>query len=302
MKISVIGLGGISQKYYLPILATRPEIELQLSARHMERLQSLQAAYKIESAAISVSEVIQWKPDAVFVLTPSSTHYEIVKALLEQDIDVFVEKPATLHSTETHALAALAEKRERVLMVGFNRRYTPINQRAREYWGNRKVEQASFIKFRTKPIHDSVRNHLYDDTIHLVDTLRYFCGEGKVTHTQLRIGEQFLGAAVQVSLESGGLAQIATSMRAGQWREEYTLAGDGLTMDIKAFKELTISQGDEQRSWMESYDSGSDTATGRGFVAEIDHFMDCVTYRKIPRTDAWDSIKTQQMVEAIAGE
>ncbi len=73
-------------------------------------------------------------------------------------------------------------------------------------------------------------------------------------------------------------------------------------MEVDAFRQLQISQGDEQRIWREDYDSGKDTTTGRGFRSEIQHFLDCVATREQPLTNAWDSIKTQEMVEAISGE
>jgi virulence factor len=154
---------------------------------------------------------------------------------------------------------------------------------------------------RVRPFHDDVRSHLYDDTIHLIDALRYFCGDGSVIHTELRVDQDFIGGTCLIGLENGGIAQIITSMRAGQWREQYLLAGDGLTLEVDAFQQLKISQGDEQRTWREDYDSGKDTTTGRGFRGEIQHFFDCVASREQPHTDAWDSVKTQQLVEAMAG-
>ncbi len=227
MKIAILGLGGICQKYYLPLLSTRPDIKIQIYARTKDTVERTQSVWKIQHTARDVDEILSWKPDAAFVLTPSVTHFDLVKTLLNSSIDVFVEKPATLYASQTQELAELAETRQRILMVGFNRRFAPLHQRAKEYWGNRKVEQAIFTKLRVKPFHDTVRGHLYDDTIHLVDTLRYYCGEGKVIHTELRAEKEFTGATAIVSLDGGGIAQVITSMRAGQWREQYLLAGDG---------------------------------------------------------------------------
>ncbi len=302
MKISILGLGGISQKYYLPFLSARPDIELQIYARTEDTVEQTQSIWKVSNTARNMDDILSWKPDAAFVLAPSITHYDLVSTLLKSDIDVFVEKPATLYASQTRELAEIADAGQRILMVGFNRRYAPLHQRAKEYWGNRKVEQAIFTKLRVKPFHDDVRGHLYDDTIHLVDTLRYYCGEGKVIHTEIRADKQFTGATALISLDGGGIAQVITSMRAGRWREQYLLAGDGLTMEVDAFRQLKISQGDEQRIWSEDYDSGKDTTTGRGFRAEIQHFLDCVATHEQPFTTGWDSIKTQEMVEAIAGK
>ncbi len=192
MKISIIGLGGIAQKYYLPVLSSNVGAELQVFARTSEIVKSVQAEWKISNMATSLEDVVKWKPDAAFVLTNSVAHYEIVKQLILNGIDVFVEKPATLHADQTMELSELVRSNDRICMVGFNRRFAPLHRRAKEYWGNRKIELAEFTKLRTKPFHDDIRNHLYDDTIHLLDTMRYFCGEAKLTHRELRIDHQLI--------------------------------------------------------------------------------------------------------------
>ena len=302
MNISIIGLGGIAEVYYLPILNLHENVNLQVYARTRTSVQKAAAKWKINSSAYSLSDVIRSKPDAAFVLTNSDSHYEIVKELLRNSIDVYVEKPATLHLEQSMELSDLAAANACICMVGFNRRFAPIHQRGKEYWGSRNIELAEFTKLRTKPFHDFARNHLYDDTIHLLDTMRYYCGEVELAHRELRVDGQLITAMGVFKLASGGIAIVKNSMRCGQWSENYILTGDGLTMGIDPFAKLTIYQGDEQRSWRENYQAGSNPLVGRGFAGEIDHFFECVTKRQQPVTNLSDSIKTQQLVEALAGE
>ena len=299
MKVSIIGLGGISNKAYLPILTADSSLDLQLFSRSNSSIQNAQTTWKIEKTAADLSEVIQWKPEAAFVLTNSATHFEIAKKLLENNIDVFVEKPATLHVEQTMELAELSRRSNKICMVGFNRRYTPIHQRGKEYWGSRKIELAEFTKLRTKPFHDDIRSHIYDDTIHLLDTMRFFCGEVSLVHKEIRKDEHLVTCTAMFALEQGGIAIIKNCMRSGEWRENYILSGDGLTMEMEAFSRLSIFQGDEQRSWKENYPAGSEILVGRGFSGEINHFLNCVRTRENPVTDLADSVKTQKLVEAI---
>jgi virulence factor len=299
MKISVIGLGGIAKKAYLPILAADDSLELQLFSRSLPSIQNAQAIWKIEKSTEDLSGVIKWKPDAAFVLTNSAGHYEIAKKLLVNGIDVFVEKPATLHVDQTIELAELAKSNNKICMVGFNRRYTPIHQRGKEYWGSRKIELAEFTKLRAKPFHDDIRSHIYDDTIHLLDTMRYFCGEVNLANKEIRIDEHLVTCTGMFTLEKGGVAVVKTCMRSGEWRENYILSGDGFTMEIDSFLKLTIFQGDEKRSWMENYPGGSEILAGRGFLGEINHFLNCIRTRQNPQTDLTDSVKTQILVESL---
>jgi myo-inositol 2-dehydrogenase/D-chiro-inositol 1-dehydrogenase len=63
--------------------------------------------------------------DGVIVVTPTDTHGAVVTAALQHDLDVFCEKPLTLDPTQSVALRALALERERILQVGFWRRFHP---------------------------------------------------------------------------------------------------------------------------------------------------------------------------------
>lgn len=68
---------------------------------------------------------LDWKevvhdPDvrAIVIATPASTHYELVKAGLEADKHVFVEKPLAMSIREANELVLLARAKARTLMVG----------------------------------------------------------------------------------------------------------------------------------------------------------------------------------------
>ena len=63
--------------------------------------------------------------DAVAVATPTTTHFEIASALLENDVDVLLEKPFTTTMDEAVRLVDLAEGRSRVLQVGHQERFNP---------------------------------------------------------------------------------------------------------------------------------------------------------------------------------
>jgi UDP-2-acetamido-3-amino-2,3-dideoxy-glucuronate N-acetyltransferase len=62
---------------------------------------------------------------AIALATPAVTHYEMAKAALEAGKDVFVEKPLAIEVRHGRDLVALAEARQRILMVGHILRYHP---------------------------------------------------------------------------------------------------------------------------------------------------------------------------------
>ena len=67
--------------------------------------------------------------DAVAVVTPSHTHYKIVKKAIESGKHVYVEKPISTVSQEAKDLTELATKNNMVLMVGHLLMYHPVVNR-----------------------------------------------------------------------------------------------------------------------------------------------------------------------------
>ena len=264
-------------------------------------MQQAQAAYRIPRVAADLDDLVRAGPRAAFVLAPDATHYEIVRRLIEAGIDVFVEKPATQHAAETQELAELADRRGRVLMVGFNRRYAPLHRRARDLLAGKPPDFAWLQKDRSTPSSPTLFDLYTNDTIHQIDLLRFFCGEGHALSTRVVMAEGVVAASqATIALESGGIATIATSFRAGAWRETYELSGGRQTIAVDAFMRVRQVVGSEERTWQETYASSwRTTLEARGFTQQIEHFLECVESRAVPETSAWESVKTQQLLEEM---
>ncbi len=70
--------------------------------------------------------------DGVVVATPAETHYDVARQALLVGKHVFVEKPLVLEERHGEELIALADKRERVLMVGHLLQYHPVFVKLKE--------------------------------------------------------------------------------------------------------------------------------------------------------------------------
>jgi virulence factor len=307
MSVAVIGLGSIAKKAYLPVLSAWEGIELLLCSRNSASVAKIQAQYRIERGSNSLEQLIDWRPEVALVLTPSNTHRAIAEQLLLAGINVYVEKPLTLSLDESRNLAELADQSGKVLMVGFNRRYAPLHRQARQLWGDRPIQMAVLQKNRSSAYHPDLYKNYIDDTIHIIDTLRFFCGDGKAVHTSYQVEhEKLVGAASTVAYRQGGYGMVLTSLRAGHWYENYALHGESTSMYIDAFSRLVLVAENEQKVWKESYASAwMTTLKARGFVDEIAHFFDCVQSRAMPQTSGWEAYKTQLLLEdmvAVAKE
>jgi len=70
--------------------------------------------------------------DAVAVITPVWTHFELAKAALENGKHVFVEKPFTSNVAQAEQLIELAERKNRIIMVDHTFLFTGAVRKIRE--------------------------------------------------------------------------------------------------------------------------------------------------------------------------
>ena len=301
MKVAVIGLGGIAERVYLPMLASWEGVELILSSRREESVWRYQRLYQAAKGSSDLEEVIGMRPQAAIVLTPMETHAGILRSLLEAGIDTYVEKPATLKAEETRSLAALADRAGRIFMTGFNRRFAPLHVRARQLLEDRPPSLAVFTKHRTQPTSPELFHQLIDDTIHQIDLVRFFCGEGEPLACDGYTREgRMAGLSMTIRLASGGLALIESSLEAGAWKESNQLHGAGQSLYLEAFEQLQRATSQGVQTWKEGYASSYEsTQEGRGFSGAVAHFFQCVESRAQPQTNGWEAAKTQALVEEI---
>ncbi|WP_339060436.1 Gfo/Idh/MocA family oxidoreductase [Tepidibacillus marianensis] len=170
MKVGVIGLGKIAEKAYLPVISAIPGIELLFASRNRDKLRFLADKYRVNQRVSNVDELIEKGIDIAFVHTSTESHGTIIKKLLENHIAVYVDKPISYSIEETREIVQLAQKNNTKMMVGFNRRYAPMYHRLR---GEHESKILIMQKNRIESI-KSIREVIYDDFIHIVDTLRFF--------------------------------------------------------------------------------------------------------------------------------
>jgi virulence factor len=306
-RIGIVGLGRMAQRAYLPVLANLENVDLAvIMSRHPEAVEQLRARYHVPRGVTDLSDFLQQDIQAAVVLTPSPTHFEIVKALLQAGVDVLVEKPATLSSQETALLGELADQGGRILMIAFNRRYAPLYQQAKDLFAGHRVSLCVAEKHRESAVNSSLFHHYYEEAIHMVDLLRWYGGDAQAVSTRsLMKDDKLTNATSVVTFEGNGIGVLAASLEGGGWMERITLHGEGLSVQVDAFRELRVLRGKEdQVSGREMAADWLSSQHIRGFEQLSTHFLDCVQQRLTPRTSALEALRTQLLLEQMvaAGE
>ncbi|PWI07666.1 oxidoreductase [Streptomyces sp. NWU339] len=170
MKVGCIGLGDIAQKAYLPVLATRPGVELHLQTRTPATLTRVADGLHLPRGQrhADLDALLAQDLDAAFVHAPTQVHPEIVTRLLEAGVPTYVDKPLAYELADSARLVSLAEKRNTSLAVGFNRRFAPGYAQCADHPRELILLQKNRIGLPEEP-----RTMILDDFIHVVDTLRF---------------------------------------------------------------------------------------------------------------------------------
>jgi predicted dehydrogenase/threonine dehydrogenase-like Zn-dependent dehydrogenase len=138
IAIGFVGAGNYASSMLLPHLAKLPAANLA----HVATTKSLSAVnaqkkFGFSTASTDTDSVFTDESrDAIYIVTRHATHAKLVCRALETGKAVFVEKPLALTREETDAIAeTVARTGNDRLMVGFNRRFSPLLTAMRKDFG-----------------------------------------------------------------------------------------------------------------------------------------------------------------------
>lgn len=291
MRILVTGLGDIAHKAYLPVLSMLPDVELHLATRNRQVLDQAARSFRVAGAHSSVEDALRTgRFDAAFVHAATDAHPAMVQTFLEQRIPTFVDKPLADTLADAERLVALAERQRSLLMVGFNRRFAPSHVAL-------KAVQADLIvmeKHRHRQP-DAPRRVIFDDFIHVVDTLLFLAPGPVLRQTIETRVEQDLLVSITLMLAGDGFTAIGTMHRnSGLNEERLDVIGNGLRRSVRNMGEEIRMDGHERRQRR-----GDWTTVGqqRGFEAMCRDFLAGVTQGR--STDADAILATHRLCDAI---
>ena len=289
LRAAVVGAGQIARKVYLPVLSAREDVELAVLVEPDEgRRREMNRAYRFGKAVSSVEQISEGQVDCAFLLTPEPVRLAPAEALLQRGLDVLVEKPMAMSLGDAEKMVAAAEKNGRILMVGFNRRFMPVFRKAKEFLAGRQVELCRVFKQGA---------NLIAHTIHVLDVLRFFCGDPvEIQAAGDFEGEKEVLAAALIRFDSGALGIFHTSARVGTRLEVFEAHGAGFSVFVEAPDRTVMhADGKEEAFRPASQTWYTQSEQHYGFTDEVAHFLEAVRSRGTPECAAADAIKSHRL-------
>lgn len=297
LKIGVIGLGDIAQKAYLPVFAEKGDIEFHLFTRDLSKLERLAKNYRFHSVHSGLEELIASGIKGAFVHSATETHYDIVKKLLLAGIHVYVDKPIAYQFEQAKELTDLAEEKGLILMTGFNRRYAPVYKQVAEL----KEPNMVIMQKNRRALPGEIRNFVFDDFIHVVDTLRFlFPYEIQNVNVTAKKNGTYLYHVVIQLVAAEGVAIGIMNRDSGVVEEKVEVFHSNEKRTALNVSELLV-----QENRNETRKGGNDwepTLHKRGFEQIIFDFLQAVKNNSSTLIPARDSLETHEICEKIVKE
>ena len=235
VRVAVLGYGHLG-KWHCQKVQAHPEQAEFIAI--VEKFPAGQEAAKANHPGVKVvadiKDVIN-EIDAAFVITPTSTHFELVKYLLENNKHVFCEKPLCSNDEEAKAIQKLAEDKNVVLQVGHSERFHEAWEKLHEKFQNLKapftvrINRAAPFKGRATDV-DVVQDlaiHDLDLVLHLFKSkpLSVEAHGFKIRTTK------WDHANISLELEGGSKAYITVGRNhVREMRDLEVISSDGMIM------------------------------------------------------------------------
>jgi len=191
LRVGVIGTGSLAE-YHLNSYKNNPAVEITaLCDINKERARKKADIFGAKEIYDDYEEMFKSKNiDAVSVITWNNTHAPITIAALEAGKHVLCEKPPALNAEEASRMKQAAEKKGKLLMYGFVRRFAQNTQVLKSFMDSGELGEIYYIKtgylrrcgnpggwFANKEI--SGGGPLIDLGVHIIDLAMYLMGKPK---------------------------------------------------------------------------------------------------------------------------
>ena len=253
MKIVQIGTGGWGKNHtrvlsQLGVLVAVCDTDSQKSKEYGEK-------YSVNHYT-SLDDIISSEEfDGAFVVTPTSTHTEIAKKLLEAKKHVFVEKPMTYKSEDGDTLTKLAEKNKVILTCGYIERFNPAVDVVKNIVKEKKFGDLVMLEFHREnrmPRHIKDVGIIYDTSVHDIDTANWlfddmphvvFARAGKIKHEH----EDF--ASIMLGYKNDKVAIISSNwITPKRVRKFSAVCTDAIISSDFITQEIIVEKGEESET------------------------------------------------------
>ncbi|MBC8484507.1 MAG: bi-domain-containing oxidoreductase [Bacteroidetes bacterium] len=279
VNIGFIGAGSFAQAITLPnLVKTKCSFDTLLEPNGVNATVVIQK-YGFRRLTTKSEDLFGNKEiNTIFITTPHSMHAEYVIKGLKSNKHIFVEKPLSINEDELNSIKEVYKGTENVLMVGYNRRFSPHAKEIRKVV--EKIDTPVVMNYIVNAGQIPVDHWIQDieigggriigEVCHFVDFLQYISGSNPVAVYATSITTKNKNLSnndslhITIDFADGSIGNITYHALGdtSQPKEYFELAGGGYTVKMHDFRMTQIAgfgklrkfkTGAQQKGFKEEY-------------------------------------------------
>jgi len=272
--LGVIGAGGYVPAMLLPHFKTEGVEFRSITTASGISAHDVGKRFGFAYAVSSAEEVLDDADvNLVVVGTRHDLHAELARKALERDKHVFVEKPLALDDEQLESVLEVAAGSNGKLMVGFNRRFSPLAQRAKDFFADRETPLSILYRVNAGRIpkehwtQDAQEGggRIVGEVCHFVDLMQFLTGAPPVSvfaeSVSAKSSKIVDADSVFITVRfadgsNGSIAYLSEGDR-GLAKERVEIFGVGRVFVLDDFRRATLyKDGREEQVTLKAQDKG----------------------------------------------
>jgi polar amino acid transport system substrate-binding protein len=286
--LGLIGAGGYAQKILLPNFKAAGAEFCSIASASGVSARDVGTKYGFRRFLSDARSVIDDdEANLIVIATRHGSHAELATLALERGKHVFVEKPLALNDAELDAVLEAASGSEGQLLVGFNRRFSPLAARAKEFFANRQAPLSIVYRVNAGRIPsehwtqdpNEGGGRIIGEVCHFIDLMQFLTGatpksvfaESVAGGLGNIVREDSVFITLQFKDGSNGVIAYLAEGDSSLAKEHIEIFGEGKTFVIDDFRSAKLyAEGREKRETLRQQDKGQaeETRTACAVVAE----------------------------------
>jgi polar amino acid transport system substrate-binding protein len=274
VRVGMIGAGVYAQAMLLPFYKAEGVDFRAITTASGVTARDIAEKYGFNYCAASADDVVcDPEVNLVVVATRHDLHAELARRALLQGKHVFVEKPLALNEEELEGVLEAAQNSAGRLMVGFNRRFSPLARAARDFFTGRQAPLSISYRVNAGRI---PRSHWLQDpregggriigeVCHFVDMMHFLTGalvtrvyaESIVSRNQEMVDEDNIFITLRFSDGSNGAIAYLSEGDKAMPKERVEIFSEGKSFLLDDYRSATgFSNGREEQTRLRQQDKG----------------------------------------------
>jgi predicted dehydrogenase/threonine dehydrogenase-like Zn-dependent dehydrogenase len=261
ISVGFIGAGSYAQRALLPSIQKESDVRrIGIMTKSSTGSRSVAEKQGFEYCTSNIDDILGDRDiNTVFIATQHDSHGRYVISALRADKNVFVEKPICIRPEELEEMSCVVEERraegkQDVLMVGYNRRFSPLTKELKRHLS----DGAMSLMYRVNAGKEQPGSWAQDREIgggrivgeacHFIDYASFICGSLPVAvhamamEDALQMGDT---ASITIKYQNGSIATILYFANGSQMvpKEYVEVHQNGISAMLHDYRKLTVYDG-----------------------------------------------------------